>query len=97
MSFVFTFTPAGVGMSASQYDECIKRLDAAGAGNPKGRLYHACYGDPSNLLVTDVWDSVGNFQKFGDTLMPILNEVGIDPGQPVVHPVHSIIETPAYA
>ncbi|MFI5185945.1 MAG: hypothetical protein ACHQF0_04435 [Chitinophagales bacterium] len=97
MSFVFTFTPAGIGMSVAQYDECIRRLEAAGAGNPKGRLYHVCYGDPTNLRVTDVWDNVENFEKFGQTLMPILNEIGINPGQPDVYPVHSIIEAHAYA
>lgn len=97
MSFVFTFTPAAAGMTSTKYDECIKRLEAAGVANPRGRLYHVCYGDPNNLMVTDVWDSVENFQKFGETLMPILKEIGIDPGAPAVHPVHSIIEVPAFA
>ena len=97
MSFVFTFTPTGAGMDASQYDECIKRLEAAGVGNPTGRLYHACYGDPKNLNVVDVWDSVENFQKFGQTLMPILNELGINTGEPTVHPVHNVIEAHVYA
>jgi hypothetical protein len=97
MSFVFSFTPEASGMTAHQYDECIKKLEAAGAQNPKGRLYHVCYGDPDNLMVTDVWDSAEDFQKFGETLMPILNEVGIDIGQPAMHPVHSIVEAPAFA
>jgi len=82
-------------MTASQYDECIKRLESAGAGNPKGRLYHVCYGDPKNLMVTDVWDSVENFQKFGETLMPVLKEIDIDAGQPAVHAVHNIVEAAA--
>jgi hypothetical protein len=97
MSFVFTFTPAGVGMNASKYDECIKKLEAAGAGNPAGRLHHVCYGDPNNLMVTDVWDSVESFEKFGETLVPILNELGIDAGEPNVQPVHNIIEVHAFA
>jgi len=96
MSIVFTFTPAGASMTASKYDECIKRLEAAGAGNPKGRIYHVCYGDPDNLMVTDVWDSAESFEKFGATLMPILGQLGIDPGQPVAHSVHNIIEAPAF-
>jgi hypothetical protein len=91
------FTPEEPGMTARQYDECIKRLEGVGAGNPKGRLYHVCYGDAKNLMVTDVWDSVENFQKFGETLMPILKEIGIDPGNPAVHPVHNVIEVPAFA
>ena len=84
-------------MTSGKYDECIRRLEAAGAGNPPGRLYHVCYGDPNNLIVTDVWDSVENFQKFGETLLPVLNEIGIDPGNPAVHPVHNIVEAAAFA
>ena len=97
MSFVFTFTPTGAGMTADQYDECITKLEAAGAGNPKGRLYHVCYGDPKNLMVTDVWDSVENFEKFGQTLLPILGAIGINAGQPLVHPVHNTIEAAVLA
>ena len=29
---------------------------------------------------------------FGPMLMPILGGLGVDPGQPMVQPVHSIIE-----
>ena len=92
MSFVFTFTPNASGMNTGKYDKCISRLEEAGADDPKGRLYHVCFGDPNDLMVTDVWDSVKNFEKFGETLMPILKEIGIDPVQPAVHPVHNVIE-----
>jgi len=95
MSFVFVFTPKG--MTAAKYDECIQKLEAAGAGNPQGRLYHVCYGDPNNVMVTDIWDRVENFEKFGATLIPILSELGVDPGQPAVQPVHNVIEAPAFA
>ena len=84
-------------MNSKQYDECISKLAEAGAANPKGRIYHVCYGDPNNLNVTDVWDSIEDFQKFGATLMPILSQLGIDPGQPEALAVHNIIEAPAYA
>ena len=42
-------------------------------------------------------DSVENFEKFGATLIPILSELGVDPGQPAVQPVHNVIEAPAFA
>ena len=90
MSFVIMFSP--VGMSSAKYDECIAKLKAAGAGAPKGREYHVCYGNPSGLNVTDIWDSMENFEAFGQTLMPILQSLGVDPGQPDVREVHSIIE-----
>ena len=79
-------------MNASQYDETIKRLDAAGAGNPPGRLHHSCFGPPDHVMVYDVWDSAESFQKFGEALMPILGEMGLDPGQPDIMPVHNVIQ-----
>jgi hypothetical protein len=83
------FNPAS--MSAKQYDDIIKRLDAAGAGKPAGRLYHACFGSGDKLQVFDVWESQQAFDKFGETLMPILQQVGLDTGQPMVEQVHNLI------
>ena len=78
-------------MSAAKYDECIKLLRKAGAGNPAGRSYHAAFGPKDNLMVFDVWTSQAAFDKFGKTLMPILQQLGIDSGQPSVMPVHKVI------
>ena len=79
------------GMSAAKYDECIKLLKKAGAGNPAGRSYHTAFGPKDNLMVFDVWTSQAAFDKFGKTLMPILQQLGIDVGQPAVMPVHKVI------
>jgi hypothetical protein len=89
MAVAIHFTP--VGMSTAKYDECIRRLDAAGAGNPVGREYHACFGSDGSVQVVDVWTSVEAFQKFGETLMPILTSLGVDPGQPNIHPLNNVI------
>ena len=43
-------------------------------------------------MVYDVWDSQADFDAFGQTLMPILSELGVDPGQPDVMPIHNIIQ-----
>jgi hypothetical protein len=51
-------------MSAAQYDECVKLLKKAGAGNPAGRSYHASFGEPDKLMVFDVWTSQKAFDKF---------------------------------
>jgi hypothetical protein len=45
-------------------------------------------------MVFDVWTSQAAFDRFGKTLMPILQELLVDPGQPTVMPIHKII-TPA--
>ncbi len=78
-------------MTASQYDEAIRRLEAAGAANPPGRLHHVCIGTGDKLKVVDLWESEEAFQKFGQTLMPIMQDIGLDPGQPSAEPVHNII------
>ncbi len=80
MAIGIYFSPAA--MSAAKYDECIKLLKKAGAGNPAGRSYHAAFGPKDKLMVFDVWTSQAAFDKFGKTLMPILQQLGIDPGQP---------------
>ena len=89
MSYVVRFTPKS--MSSSKYDEIIKRLDAAGAGKPKGRLFHVAFGDPNALRVSDIWETKENFEAFGAALMPILQEAGVDPGEPDWIEVHNII------
>ena len=44
------------------------------------------------MMVYEIWDSPESFEKFGETLMPILGEIGIDPGQPEVMPLHNMIQ-----
>jgi hypothetical protein len=89
MAIGIYFSPSA--MSAAKYYECIKSLKKAGAGNPAGRSYHAAFGPKDKLMVFDVWTSQAAFDKFGKTLMPILQQLGIDPGQPTVMPVHKVI------
>ena len=89
MSLILKFTSAGFTMQ--KYNEAIKQLNAAGAGSPKGRQYHVCSGSAEGVHITDVWDSMEDFEAFGKTLLPILNSLSVDPGQPEVQQVHNII------
>ncbi|HEU5166062.1 MAG TPA: hypothetical protein VFU29_11010 [Chitinophagaceae bacterium] len=89
MSFVLRFKPSG--FTITGYHEVLKQLEAAGEGAPKGRSYHVCYGDSNNVQVTDVWDNMEDFQAFGKTLVPIMQSLGADPGQPEIQEVHNII------
>ena len=90
MAIVLRFSDPG--MTTAKYDEIVKRLEQAGAGSPAGRLYHVCFGDPENLRVSDIWDSREAFEKFGETLKPIMTDLGIKLGQPEIIEVHNIIE-----
>ena len=89
MAIGIYFSPAA--FSAVKYDECIRLLKKAGAGNPAGRSYHAAFGPKDKLMVFDVWTSQAAFDKFGKTLMPILQQLGIDAGQPTAMPMHKVI------
>jgi hypothetical protein len=90
MALGFYFTPSS--FTPSAYDDAISRLEAAGAGAPAGRLYHVAMESDGLIQVFDVWDSQESFEAFGATLLPIMAEVGADPGQPMVSPVHNIIQ-----
>jgi hypothetical protein len=85
----FYFTPSG--FTQAIYDQTLERLDAAGAGSPPGRLYHVALASDGLIQVFDVWESQESFEAFGATLLPIMGELGVDPGEPMVAPVHNII------
>jgi hypothetical protein len=89
MALAFYFAPQS--FSPEQYDESIRRLEAAGAGSPQGRSYHCAFTGDGGVQVFDVWDSQESFDKFGETLLPIMAELGADPGQPQVAEVHNVI------
>ena len=89
MAIAVLFHPSA--MSAEQYDEATRRLDAAGAGDPAGRVYHVCFGPSDKLRVFDLWDSEENFDAFSRTLLPILEELGLNSAEPEVCDVHNIM------
>jgi hypothetical protein len=53
--------------------------------------YHVCFGSEGNLRVSEIWDSREQFQAFGERLMPVLAEGGIQPGEPQMLEVHNIV------
>jgi hypothetical protein len=90
MAIGLYFTPDG--FTPADYDEVIKRLEGAGAGAPAGRRYHVALETDGQIRVFDVWDSQESFDEFGKTLLPVLSELGVDPGQPGMSNVHNVIE-----
>jgi hypothetical protein len=89
MALIIKFAP--IGMTDKKYAEVMKRLDAAGASAPPGRLHHTCYGPRDSLRVADVFDTMESFEAFGRTLIPILTAVGVEVGKPDVEEVHNIV------
>ena len=92
MSIVVRFTPAG--LTAEQYGKAVRMLEEQGAFPPEGLDYHVCFGtDPDHLTVSEVWDSREQMEAWGEKLMPILTEFGIErAGEPEVFEVHNIIK-----
>jgi hypothetical protein len=91
MALAVYFHPKG--LTAQQYDETHRRLSEAGAASPAGRIHHSCFGADGSLMVFEIWESQEAFQAFGPTLMPVLEQVGIDAGEPAVMAIHRLEQT----
>ena len=76
------------GMTAKQYDQAWEEVRKAGHSKPKGCIHHVGAQQGDNWVVIDVWESEEAFNKFGETLMPILGKLGVAKVQPVITPVH---------
>ena len=92
MSIVVRFTPTS--LTAAKYDDTIGRIEEAEvAFPPDGLEYHLCFGSEGNLRVSEIWDSREQFEAFGERLMPILADAGIEfSGPPEILEVHNIIK-----
>lgn len=88
MSVLIRFAPAS--LTAEQYDESLKRLQE-GEWPPDGLDYHVCFGSDGNLKVSEIWDSREQLDAFGERLMPILADIGIEPGEPEIVEIHNIV------
>ena len=89
MSILIRFAPAS--LTAQQYDESVRRLDAEGNWPPEGLEYHVCFGSEGKLRVSEIWDSREQLDAFGERLMPVLADVGIAPGEPELIEIHNIV------
>lgn len=90
MSIVVRYGPGS--LTTEQYDEAVRRHEEAGiALPPDGMDYHVCFGSDGDLRVSEIWDSREQLEAYGERLMPILADVGIEAGEPEVFEVHNII------
>lgn len=89
MSILIRSSPPS--LTADQYDSAVRRLKEDGVLPAEGLDYEICYGSDGNLKVSQVWDTQEQLDAFGARLMPILSELGINPGQPETHEVHNVI------
>ncbi|MGH2837067.1 MAG: hypothetical protein ACRDJY_01820 [Thermoleophilaceae bacterium] len=90
MSIVVRFSPNN--LTAEQYDSTTQKLEEAGIPfPPEGLQLHVCFGSDGDLRVSEVWDSREQFEAFGEQLMPVLAEAGIEfSGDPEVYEAHAV-------
>ena len=79
------------GATRSQYDAVIRKLQDAGEWAPSGLLYHIAGATREGWRIVDVWDSQEHFERFGQRLMPILEETGFPSFEPEPWPVHNVV------
>ena len=90
MSVLVRFTPTNV--TKEKYEESLRRLKEAGEFPPEGMEFHVAFGPEDNMRVSEIWDSREQLQAFGDRLMPILTDIGIEfSGEPEVVEVQNVI------
>jgi hypothetical protein len=90
MSILVRFTPANV--TTQQYDESLRRLEEAGGWPPDGLEYHVAFGPDDSLRVSEIWDTREQWEEFGKRLMPLLSDIGIEPGDPELLKIHNIVK-----
>jgi hypothetical protein len=92
MSIVVRFHPTNV--DRAKYEESTRRLEAAGLWpNPPGLEVHVAFGDEDNMKVSEIWSSREQFLEFGEGLMPILSDIGIEfSGEPEVFEVQNLVK-----
>jgi hypothetical protein len=92
MSIVVRFAPEN--LTAEKYDDALRRHEDAGvAFPPDGMEYHVCFGQEGNLRVSEIWDSREQLQAYGEKLMPLLADAGIQfSGDPEIFEAHNIVK-----
>ena len=80
-------------MTADKYDAVMPRIEAAGKFPPDGLEYHVAFSSGGTFRVSEIWDSKEQLEAFGQRLMPILTEGGVElAGPPEVIEIHNIIK-----
>ena len=92
MSIVVRFNPTNV--DRAKYDASIR---GPGRGREvaesSGLKMHVAFGDENNMKVSEIWASREQFQAFGEGLMPILTDIGIEfSGEPEVFEVQNLVK-----
>jgi hypothetical protein len=86
------------GLTQEKYEATVRkltgakknRMQAASDWPVEGILVHVAGQSAKGFRVVDVWESEEAFRRFGEKLMPIMKELGIE-GEPEIYPTHAFV------
>jgi hypothetical protein len=88
----------GPTLTREKYEETVRRLtggrsrlESPADWPVDGLLVHSAGEAESGFRVVDVWESEDACRRFGEKLMPILQQVGIT-DQPELYPAHTFVK-----
>jgi hypothetical protein len=85
-------------LTKERYEESVRRLtdgtktrlESPADWPVEGLLAHVAGEGPRGFRVVDVWESEEAFGRFGESLIPILREIGVE-GDQEVYPAHTFV------
>lgn len=84
-------------LTQERYEESVRkvtggkdRVESPADWPVEGLLVHVAGQGEQGFRVVDVWESEEAFGRFGEKLMPILQELGVE-GEPDIYPAHSFV------
>lgn len=85
-------------LTRENYEESVRRLtngaktrmESVGDWPVEGLLVHIAGPTANGFRVVDVWESEDALRRFGEKLMPIMKEIGID-AVPETYEAHAFI------
>jgi hypothetical protein len=88
----------GPSLTQERYEESVRRLlrgdkdrlDSPADWPVEGLLAHIAGQGADGFRVVDVWESEDACRRFGEHLMPILKELGIEE-EPELYPTHTFV------
>ena len=92
MGIVVRFHPTNVTMD--MYNESLRRMEQAGIWpDPPGLELHVLFGSEGSLRASEIWSSREQFEAFGEQLMPILNDLGVEfSAEPEIFEVQHLVK-----
>jgi hypothetical protein len=84
------------GITQEQYEQSIEKVSKSGKiQSPddwpvEGLLAHIAGEGSNGFRVIDVWESEDAMRQFGDMLIPILKDLGVE-AEPEIYPAHTFV------